>query len=140
MPSNMYGPRDNYDPNTSHFFPALIKKIVNVKKKNLKSINVWGNGKPKRELLFVDDFADAIIYFLKKKIKEPYINIGSGKDYSIKWYTEFLSKMILGKKIKIIFDKSKPNGTLKKLLDTSIAKVLVPVPKMECNNITRAEC
>ena len=122
MPSNMYGPKDNYDLNTSHFFPALIKKIVNIKKKNLKSINVWGNGKPKRELLFVDDFADAIIYFLKKKIKEPYINIGSGKDYSIKWYTEFLSKMILGKKIKIIFDKSKPNGTLKKLLDISIAK------------------
>ena len=72
--------------------------------------------------MFVDDFADAIIYFLKKKIKEPYINIGSGKDYSIKWYTEFLCKIILGKKIKIIFDKSKPNGTLKKLLDISIAK------------------
>ena len=94
MPSNMYGPKDNYDLNTSHFFPALIKKIVNIKKKNLKSINVWGNGKPKRELLFVDDFADAIIYFLKKKIKEPYINIGSGKDYSIKWYTEFLLSLI----------------------------------------------
>ena len=122
MPSNMYGPKDNYNLNTSHFFPALIKKVVNIKKKKLKSIKVWGNGKPKRELLYVDDFADAIIYFFNRKIKEPYINIGSGKDYSIKWYVEFLSKTILGKKIKIVFDKSKPNGTYKKLLDISVAK------------------
>ena len=92
MPPNLYGPNDNYDLDNSHFYPALLKKIYIAKKNNKKFLNVWGTGKPKRELMFVDDFADAVIYFMKKKINQPYINIGTGKDYSIDWYAKFLMK------------------------------------------------
>ena len=78
MPPNMYGPNDNYDIPTSHFFSALIKKIYLAKKNNSKTIKIWGNGSPKRELLFVDDFAEACVYFMRVKTKENLINIGSG--------------------------------------------------------------
>ena len=121
MPPNLYGPNDNYDLNNSHFYPALIKKIHEAKRKKKKNLIIWGNGKPKRELMFVDDFASAVIYFMNKKIKEPYLNIGIGKDYSIDWYAKFLMKK-LNVKLKIKYDQSKPNGTPKKLLDITCAK------------------
>ena len=88
MPPNLYGPNDNYDLNNSHFYPALLKKIYNAKKIIKKFLNIWGTGKARRELMFVDDFADAVIYFMKKKIIQPYINIGTGKDYTIDWYAK----------------------------------------------------
>ena len=121
MPSNMYGPNDNYNLETSHFFPALIRKsIIGVEKKK-KYIYLLGNGKAKREMLFVDDFADAVIFFLKKKIKEPFLNIGSGKDYSIEWYAKFILKF-LKSNVKIKYIKNTSNGTPRKLLDVSLAK------------------
>lgn len=121
MPCNTYGPNDNYDSLTSHFYPALIKKILIAKKKNKKSIMVWGNGKAKRELIYVDDVADACIFFLKKKTKESLINIGSGKEKSISEYAKYLIKKF-GLKFKISYDKSKPNGTPRKILDSSLAR------------------
>ena len=119
MPSNMYGPNDNYDLNSSHFFPALIKKVYYAVKNKKKSFKVWGSGKPYRELLFVEDFADAVIYFMNKKIKEPYINIGTGKDYRISWYAKFIANELGAGNLKIIFDKTKPDGMRRKLLDVS---------------------
>tara|TARA_B100000886_G_scaffold229054_1_gene159727 strand:- start:33 stop:965 length:933 start_codon:yes stop_codon:yes gene_type:complete len=121
MPPNLYGPNDNYDLNNSHFYPALLKKIYNAKKNNGKFLNIWGTGKPRRELMFVEDFADAVIYFMKKKISQPYINIGTGKDYTIDWYANFLMKK-MNVKLKIKYDRSKPDGMPKKCLDISIAK------------------
>lgn len=123
MPCNTFGPNDNYDLNSSHFLPALIKKIHEIKIKNKKKLIIWGNGKPRRELLYVDDIANACVFFMKKKIKEPLINIGSGKDFTINDYVKLIKKIILpNKKFKIIYDFSKPNGTKQKLLDISLAK------------------
>ena len=121
MPSNMYGPNDNYDLNNSHFFPALIRKIYEAKMNNKKKVKVWGSGKVLRELLYVEDFADAVLFFTNKKIKEDFLNIGSGKDYTIDWYTKFIMRE-MNVKLKIIYDKSKPDGVPRKLLDISLAK------------------
>ena len=123
MPTNTFGPNDNYDSLNSHFFPSLIKKIHKIKKENKNKLIVWGDGTPKRELIYVDDVADACVHFMKKKTKEVTINIGTGKDYSIEQYAKILLKIIYPeKKVKIIFDKSKPNGTPRKVLDISLAK------------------
>ena len=121
MPPNMYGPGDNYNLRNSHFFSALLRKIHIAKTKNKKNIVLWGSGNAKRELMFVDDFADSVIFFMSKKIKEPFLNIGTGKSYSIKWFAEFLMKKI-GVKLKIKYDKSKPDGMPKKCLDISLAR------------------
>ena len=121
MPPNLYGPNDNYNLQNSHFYPALIKKIHYAKKRNKKKLIVWGSGKPKRELMFVYDFADAVIYFMNVKIKEPFLNIGIGKDYSIKWFAKFIMKQ-LKVKLKIEYDKSKPDGMFRKCLNVDRAK------------------
>jgi len=123
MPTNTYGPNDNYDKNNSHFIPALIKKIHKLKLSKKNTVILWGNGKAKREVIHVDDLAEACIFFMKKKTKHFLINIGTGKDYSIKYYLEFIAKVILGnKKIKIRYDKTKPNGSPRKVMDISLAK------------------
>ena len=121
MPPNLYGPNDNFDLDTSHFYPALIKKIYLCKLNNRKKLIIWGTGKAKRELMFVEDFADAIIFFMKKKIKQPFLNIGTGKENSILWYAKYLMKK-MKVKLKIKFDKTKPDGMPRKCLDISIAK------------------
>ena len=120
MPCNLYGPNDNYDLKTSHFFPALLAKCFLAKKNNLKKITLWGSGEPKREMMYVDDLADACIYFLNKKTKETLINIGTSKDRSILNYAKFMLKK-LDLKCQIILDKSKPNGTPRKIIDNKIA-------------------
>ena len=120
MPCNIYGPNDNYDLETSHFFPALIKKIYLAKKKNYNNVIVWGTGNPKRELMHVDDLAGACIYFLNKKTKETLINVGTGTEMTIKEYVSFLKKKI-NYKGKILFDRTKPNGTPRKVIDSKIA-------------------
>ncbi len=123
MSSNVFGPNDNYDSLNSHFFGSLIKKIYDLEKNNKKKIFIWGDGTPKREILYADDLADACIFFMKKKVKEDLINIGTGKDKTIKDYVKLFLKILLPeKKIKIIYNKSKPNGTSRKLMDISIAK------------------
>jgi len=122
MPTNTFGAHDNYDELNSHFFPALIKKIDSLKNNNNKLL-LWGNGLAKREVIYVDDLANACVYFMNKKTKHDIINIGTGKDYTIKYYAQFISKIILpNKKIKIEYDRSKPNGTPRKVMDISLAK------------------
>ena len=121
MPPNLFGPGDNYDLSNSHFFPALLKKIYLAKIKRKKKLNVWGTGKPKRELMFVEDFVDALIFFMNKKIKEPFINIGVGKDFTIEWYAKYIMRK-LGVKLKISYDKNKFDGMPRKCLDISLAK------------------
>ncbi len=121
MPTNVYGPNDNYDLLKSHFLPALIKKIHTAKVKNKKNIILWGNGKSKREILYVDDLADAVVFFMRKKPKDSLINIGTGQDMTIEKYAYKIME-VLNYKTKIKFDKSKPNGTFRKTLDVSLAK------------------
>ena len=121
MPTNLYGPNDNYNLSTSHFFPALIKKVYEAKNKKKKYISIWGNGKSKRELMYVDDLADACEFFLRKKTKHTLINIGSGIEKTIEEYAKFLIKNFKVK-LKIKKDLSKPNGTPRKILNTKLAK------------------
>ena len=123
MPTNTFGPNDNYDTLNSHFFAALIKKSHQLKLNNKNELKLWGNGKAKREVIYVDDIADACIYFMKKKIKETVVNIGTGNDYTIKEYAKkILNQIIPNKKILIKYDLKKPNGTPRKVLDVSLAK------------------
>ena len=123
MPTNTFGPNDNYDKLNSHFFPALIKKIDKLKDGKKNVLLLWGNGKAKREVIHVDDIANACVYFMNKKKKPTLINIGTGKDYSVKYYAKLIAKIILPKKKIIIkYDSSKPNGIKRKVLDVSLAK------------------
>ena len=121
MPCNAYGINDNYDLNSSHFLPALIKKIIDALRNNKNYIKIWGSGKPLRELIFVDDIADACIFFMNKNVKDTIINIGSGKDMKIRDYVNFLIKK-LKLKVKIKYDSKKPDGVFRKVLDVSLAK------------------
>ena len=121
MPTNTFGPGDNYNLESSHFFPALIKKIHDCKIKKQKSLELWGNGKTKRELIFVDDLADAIVYFLDKKMSKNLINIGSGIEKNINQYAKLVSE-IIGVKLKIKYKNKSLIGTPRKLLDSSLAR------------------
>ena len=123
MPTNTFGPNDNYDQLNSHFFPSLIRKIHKLKNTNKNELIIWGDGSPKREVIYVDDIADACLHFMKRKFKETVINIGTGKDYSIDRYAKIILDLIVpNKKIKIRYDRSKPNGTPRKVMDVSLAK------------------
>ncbi len=118
MPTNLYGPNDNYDLQTSHVLPALIRKFHEAKIKNLPSVELWGTGKPEREFLHADDLADAC-YFLMEKYDEPgFMNIGTGDDLSIKNLAEKI-RNVVGFQGNVVWDTSKPDGTPKKLLDVS---------------------
>ncbi len=121
MPCNAYGENDNYDLNSSHFLPALVKKIVEAIRKKKDYITLWGNGKALRELIFSDDIALACKFFLEKKTKSKIFNIGTGLEYSVEQYAKLIMKH-LNVNLRIIYDKTKPNGTHRKLLDTSLAK------------------
>ena len=123
VPCNLYGERDTFDLKNSHFFPALIKKINNFKKGKTQKIELWGNGKAKRELMHVDDLAEAAIYFMNKKIKENFINIGTGKQLTIIQYAKEICKY-LKIKPKFKYDRSKPNGMKTKVLDVKLARNL----------------
>ena len=131
MPTNLYGPGDNYSPLNSHVIPALIYRFHNAKVKNLRSVKLWGTGTPKREFMFVDDMAQIAINIMniKKKIYDKqtagssYINIGSGIEISIKKLAKII-KEVVGYKGKISFDTSKPNGTTRKIMNNKIIKKL----------------
>jgi len=129
MPTNTYGPNDNYDPFSSHFIPALIRKVSDIKKNKKNFLSIWGSGKVKREVVFVDDLADACIHFMKIKTKRSLINIGVGKDFTITEYAKKVLK-VLNVNAKIKYDKSKPDGTPQKLLDISVAKKYGWKPKV----------
>ena len=123
MPTNTFGPNDNYDELNSHFFPALIRKIHKLKNSKRNSLVLWGNGKAKREVVHVDDIANACVYFMNKKKKPTLINIGTGKDFTIEYYAKLIAKTILPqKKINIKYDLTKPNGIKRKVMDISLAK------------------
>ena len=121
MPCNMFGPNDNYDDKNSHFFPALIKKIYKAKKNKKNYIKLWGTGKAKREVLYVDDLANACLFFLEKKTKHYLINIGSGIEHTISDYAKIIMKKF-DIKLKIKFSGPKMDGTPRKLLNTKLAK------------------
>ena len=118
MPTNLYGPNDNYDSETSHVLPALIKKIHDARVNGLKQIKLWGSGKPLREFLHVDDLAKAIVFVLENKLLESIYNIGSGEEISIKKLAFFI-KDVIGYEGDILWDTSIPDGTPRKLLDSS---------------------
>jgi GDP-L-fucose synthase len=133
MPCNLYGPNDNYDLRNSHFLPALVSKIHNAKIKKKNTVMLWGTGTPKRELMYVDDLADACIYFLNKKTKEALINIGSGKEMKIIDCAKFIIKTLRAN-LKIKLDLSKPDGTPRKIIDASIARKYGWKPKIVFKN------
>ena len=118
MPTNLYGPNDNYDLKTSHVLPALIRKFHEAKANNESEVVVWGSGTPRREFLHADDMADACVFLMKNYSEEGFINIGVGEDLSIKELVEMI-KGIIGYKGEIVFDSSKPDGTPRKLMDVS---------------------
>lgn len=141
MPTNTFGPNDNYDSLNSHFVPALIKKIYKLKKNNKNKLVIWGNGLVKREIVYVDDIARACVFFMNVKTKEHLINIGSGKDYTIKDYAKKLIEIILpNKKIKFTYDRTKPNGTPRKVMDITVAKKYGWRPKHNLNEALKITC
>ena len=118
MPTNLYGPNDNYDLANSHVLPALIRKFHEAKERGDSEVVVWGSGNPKREFLHADDLADACVFLMETYNEPGLINIGTGKDISIKELAE-LVKAITGFEGQIVFDASKPDGTPRKLMDVS---------------------
>jgi len=118
MPTNLYGPNDNYDLATSHVLPALIRKVHEAKQRGDSEIVVWGSGTPRREFLYVDDLADACVHLMEIGYDGPLVNVGTGEDLTIRELAETVMDVI-GFKGKITFDSSKPDGTPRKLLDVS---------------------
>ncbi len=118
MPTNLYGPNDNYDLNNSHVLPALIKKFHTAKQNKLPSVVIWGTGKPKREFMHVDDLANACLFLMNNYDEKEFVNIGYGEDITIKELAE-LVKNIIGFEGEIEHDLSKPDGTPRKLMDSS---------------------
>ena len=118
MPTNLYGPNDNYDLNTSHVLPALLRKFAEAKENGSAAVTIWGTGTPRREFLHVDDMADACCFLMKHYDEKGFLNIGTGKDISILELAELI-KEIVGFEGEILHDKSKPDGTPRKLMDVS---------------------
>lgn len=118
MPTNLYGPNDNYDLNNSHVLPALMRKIHEAKCENKPYVEIWGTGKPLREFLHVDDMADACVFLMETYSGNEYFNVGTGKEVSIKELAELI-KAVVGYNGELLFNASKPDGTPRKLLDVS---------------------
>lgn len=121
MPTNLYGPNDNYDLEKSHVLPALLRKFITAKREGLPAVTIWGTGKPKREFLHVDDLAEACLYLMQSYNEKGLVNIGTGEDVSIKELAEII-KSIATFEGDIVFDTSKPDGTPRKLMDVSKMK------------------
>jgi len=118
MPTNLYGPGDNYDLNSSHVLPALLRKFHEAKISNCSEVTVWGSGTPLREFMHCDDLADALMFLLKNYSGYEHINVGSGDEVSIRELVGVIAEVV-GYEAKIVWDKSKPDGTPRKLMDTS---------------------
>lgn len=116
MPTNLYGPNDNYDLNTSHVFPAMIRKFHEAKLQGIESVLIWGTGTPRREFLHADDLADACVFLMKQYNESGFVNIGIGDDISIRDLAELVKKVI-GFEGRIDYDLSKPDGTPRKLMN-----------------------
>lgn len=118
MPTNLYGPNDNFDLNSSHVLPALIRKMHDAKISGSPTVTVWGTGSPKREFLHVDDLADAAVFLMNNYDGEEIVNVGTGEDITIKNLAEMV-KDVVGYQGELAYDTSKPDGTPRKLLDVS---------------------
>ena len=118
MPTNLYGTKDNFDLNTSHVLPAMIRKFHEAKENGNSTVTLWGSGTPKREFLHVDDLAEAVVYTLENNLSDNLYNVGKGEDLSIKELAELIQK-IVGHTGEIIWDDTKPDGTPRKLMDVS---------------------
>ncbi len=129
MPTNLYGPGDNFDPLTSHVLPALIRKFAEAKIKSAQEVTVWGSGLPRREFLYVDDLAEAVVSVLGRDDISGVINVGVGKDVTIAELAETI-KRVIGYKGAVVFDPSKPDGTPRKLLDVTKMSALGWQPKV----------
>lgn len=123
MPTNLYGPNDNYHPTHSHVLPALIRRFHEAKESGAPSVTCWGDGTPLREFLYVDDLADLCVFLMNNYSGDETVNAGTGKEIAIKELTELVAKVI-GYEGEILWDTSKPNGTPRKLLDVSKAEKL----------------
>jgi len=140
MPCNLYGPNDNFDLKNSHFIPALIKKFVNSKQTKNKKVEIWGSGKPKREVMHVDDLSAAIFFIINKKLSNnkflanylsntSVINVGSSNEYTIKQLAQIINK-ITKSNSKLKFNSKYPDGTMRKILDNTAIKKLGWKPKI----------
>jgi GDP-L-fucose synthase len=140
MPTNLYGPNDNYDPNYSHVVPALIRKMHEAKTSGAEQVVIWGTGQPRREFLYSDDAADACVFLMNLDDNKlttitssdqiwPTINIGCGEDLTIRELSELIAEVV-GFKNQLLFDHSKPDGTPRKLLDISRLRVLGWTPRV----------
>ena len=118
MPTNLYGPNDNFSDKESHVIPALIQRIHNAKIENLPSVEVWGTGSPMREFLYVDDLSNAIMFLINNNITQGLLNVGSGKEITIKELVEKI-KIVVNFQGEIVFNKDYPDGNPKKLIDSS---------------------
>jgi GDP-L-fucose synthase len=118
MPTNLYGPNDNYDLNNSHVLPALIRKFHEAKVKNNATVEIWGTGAPMREFLHVDDLADACVFLMENYSGDQHVNVGTGEDVTIKQLAELVMELV-GYQGQLVFNTEKPDGTPRKLLDVS---------------------
>jgi GDP-L-fucose synthase len=123
MPTNLYGTHDNFDLNSSHVLPAMMRKFHEAKENNNAPVTLWGSGTPMREFLFVDDMAEAVVFALENKLPEYLYNVGTGEDLTIKQLAETIQK-ITGHQGEVIWDSSKPDGTPRKLMDISKMQAL----------------
>ena len=121
MPTNLYGPNDNFDLQSSHVLPAMIRKFYEAKQNKHAPVTLWGTGTPKREFMHVDDLAQAVLFAMENKLPETLYNVGTGKDLSIKELAEMIQRTV-GHQGDIVWDDSKPDGTPRKLMDVSLMK------------------
>jgi len=128
MPTNLYGPNDNYDLNNSHVLPAILRKFYEAKENQIPQVEVWGTGQPRREFLHVDDLADACLFLMQNYSDLQIVNVGFGSDVSIGELAEMVKKTS-GYQGEIVFNTSKPDGTMKKLMDSSFLNSMGWYPK-----------
>ncbi len=129
MPTNLYGPGDNFDLKSSHVMPALIRKAHEAKRSGAETVTVWGTGTPRREFLHADDCADALVFLLKNYSDAPHVNVGSGEDLSILELTELVCRVV-GYEGRIVHDLSKPDGTPRKLMSADRLRAMGWAPKI----------
>lgn len=123
MPTNLYGSNDNYDLANSHVLPALLRKAHEAKKRGDKALEVWGSGNPRREFLYVDDMADACVFLMENEISQGWYNVGTGEDITIRTLAEHICEAVSFEG-NLVFDSSKPDGTMRKLLDVDKMRTL----------------
>ena len=130
MPTNLYGPNDNFDLTSSHVLPALIRKFHDARESRAADVTIWGSGRPRREFLHVDDLADACVFLMRNYDDEPHVNVGTGEDLSIRELAELVRDVVYPKAC-LVFDASRPDGPPRKLLDISRLRQLGWTPRID---------